>query len=338
MGPVIGRCPESRRVVEEVSAKFTVEASGTEPLSYQWKKESKPIAGATNATYRNGAVAWEQPLTGELARSRNILYLVGAGERLALVGSRVGAGDDTQYLVECRNAATGQVEWTGSHAAGQPGAFTHGEQVHHPVVLDDLLVAEPVVYDLATGGWIPIQYDERNDLPVLPPELRADVVAEVRAQEQLRSPDGRPVWFEGGTLCREQVDGTVVRQEYAKCLLRPAGHGFSAYGAQERYYDFLGRPMLEKKERRHDSMAWVVRDSVVFLPAHGRVGWSQRSFGGEVRVRLFDLTGRMALEDIFDPQSACTELDVRALPDGMYFYEIWSEGRVARAGKVFKVE
>jgi hypothetical protein len=26
------------------------------------------------------------------------------------------------------------------------------------------------------------------------------------------------------------------------------------------------------------------------------------------------------------------------LPDGMYFYEMWSEGRVARAGKVFKVE
>jgi hypothetical protein len=63
-----------------------------------------------------------------------------------------------------------------------------------------------------------------------------------------------------------------------------------------------------------------------------------RQFGGQARVRLFDVTGRMALEEIFDPQSACAELDVRALPDGMYFYEIWSEGRVARAGKVFKVE
>jgi hypothetical protein len=63
-----------------------------------------------------------------------------------------------------------------------------------------------------------------------------------------------------------------------------------------------------------------------------------RQFGGQARVRLFDVTGRMALEEIFDPQSTCTELDVRALPDGMYFYEIWSEGRVARAGKVFKVE
>jgi hypothetical protein len=63
-----------------------------------------------------------------------------------------------------------------------------------------------------------------------------------------------------------------------------------------------------------------------------------RQFGGQARVRLFDVTGRMALEEIFDPQSACTELDVRALPGGMYFYEIWSEGRVARAGKVFKVE
>ena len=45
--------------------------------------------------------------------------------------------------------------WPGRHAAGQPGAFTHGEQVHHPVVLGDLLVAEPVVYDLASGRRLP---------------------------------------------------------------------------------------------------------------------------------------------------------------------------------------
>lgn len=63
-----------------------------------------------------------------------------------------------------------------------------------------------------------------------------------------------------------------------------------------------------------------------------------RQFGGQARVRLFDVTGRMALEEIFDPQSACTELDVRALPGGMYFYEIWNEERIVRAGKVFKVE
>ena len=67
MGPVIVRCPESQRVVEGASAEFTVEASGTEPLSYQWMKESKPIAGTTNATYRIGAVAWEHYGTYQVA-------------------------------------------------------------------------------------------------------------------------------------------------------------------------------------------------------------------------------------------------------------------------------
>jgi hypothetical protein len=34
---------------------------------------------------------------------------------------------------------------------GLPGAFTHGEQVHHPVILGDRLIAEPAIYELATG-------------------------------------------------------------------------------------------------------------------------------------------------------------------------------------------
>ncbi len=140
------------------------------------------------------------------------------------------------------------------------------------------------VYDLATGGWIPIQYDQRNDTPVLPPELRAEVVAAQRAQTQLSSPDGSRVWFEGSTLCREQADGTVSRQEYPKCLLRAAGHGFSTLGATERHFDFRGRVRLEKKERRHDSMAWIVRDTVLFMPARGERRWCQRPLSGEVRA------------------------------------------------------
>ena len=34
---------------------------------------------------------------------------------------------------------------------GLPGAFTHGEQVHHLVILGDRLIAEPAIYELATG-------------------------------------------------------------------------------------------------------------------------------------------------------------------------------------------
>ena len=209
------------------------------------------------------------------------------------------------------------------------------------------------VYDLATGGWIPIQYDERNDTPVLSPELRAEVTAAVRAQAHLRSPDGRPVWFEGNTLCREEADGTVARQEYAKCLLGPAGHGFSTFGAQARHYDFLGRLMLEKKERRHDSMAWIVADTVVFLPARGAVGWSQRPFGGEARV-CASLVGCAVLGLFDDDRLLCSRwgnqkgaprrlflycpandrVDELSVPDGVGANRIGPESRLGGSGSL----
>lgn len=98
-----------------------------------------------------GEPRWEQRLEGEILSSRSVLYLLGAGNRLVLVGSRLGDARDTRYLVECRGLEDGKRLWEGGHGAGKPGEFSHGEQVHHPVVLDDLLVAEPVTYDLVTG-------------------------------------------------------------------------------------------------------------------------------------------------------------------------------------------
>lgn len=98
-----------------------------------------------------GRLVWERRLEGTVAGSRNILFLSGAEERLVLAGSRLGAGRDSGYLVECRRLADGEVIWTASHPAGKPGEFTHGEQVHHPVILGEWLVAEPVAYELATG-------------------------------------------------------------------------------------------------------------------------------------------------------------------------------------------
>lgn len=100
---------------------------------------------------RTGERNWEQPLDGALAGARNVLYLAAEGSALFLVGSRVTAGNDTLYVVERRSLADGRREWVAEHPAGMPGAFAHGEQVHHPVVLADLLVAEPVVYDALTG-------------------------------------------------------------------------------------------------------------------------------------------------------------------------------------------
>ena len=53
--------------------------------------------------------------------------------------------------MQCLDTKTGRELWAASHYKGLPGAFTHGEQVHHPVILGDRLIAEPAIYELATG-------------------------------------------------------------------------------------------------------------------------------------------------------------------------------------------
>jgi hypothetical protein len=99
----------------------------------------------------SGETAWERPLGDYLAACRNILYLQCAGDRLVACGSYLGDDNDTRYRVMVMDAANGEPAWQNEHHEGKRGAFSHGEQVHHPVIIGDLLVAEPVIYNLASG-------------------------------------------------------------------------------------------------------------------------------------------------------------------------------------------
>ena len=54
--PTITTQPQSTTVVAGSSATFTVVATGSAPLSYQWQKNGSPIAGATAATYTVASV------------------------------------------------------------------------------------------------------------------------------------------------------------------------------------------------------------------------------------------------------------------------------------------
>ena len=49
--PLITTQPAAQTVVTGTPASFSVSASGTAPLSYQWKKDGKDIAGATSSSY-----------------------------------------------------------------------------------------------------------------------------------------------------------------------------------------------------------------------------------------------------------------------------------------------
>ena len=98
-----------------------------------------------------GGRLWARPVDNGLEQSRSILFLAASGEHLIATGSHLGAGNDTAYRVHCYSAKSGREIWSASHRKGLPGAFTHGEQVHHPVILGDRLIAEPAIYELATG-------------------------------------------------------------------------------------------------------------------------------------------------------------------------------------------
>jgi hypothetical protein len=55
--PVITIQPSNQRVSAGQPATFTVSATGPAPLSYEWRKNSSPIAGATTASYTTAAAA-----------------------------------------------------------------------------------------------------------------------------------------------------------------------------------------------------------------------------------------------------------------------------------------
>lgn len=55
VAPTIGTQPASQTVLEGATATFSVTASGTAPLAYQWKKGGTAITGATSASYTTPA-------------------------------------------------------------------------------------------------------------------------------------------------------------------------------------------------------------------------------------------------------------------------------------------
>jgi len=97
----------------------------------------------------SGVKRWERRL--DLRHCENIVYLSAAQGLLALVGSGVTPNEDSRYVVRVFDTSTGEEHWSAAHDHGKPGALGHGEQVHHPVILGDLLVTEPVIYELQTG-------------------------------------------------------------------------------------------------------------------------------------------------------------------------------------------
>jgi len=63
-----------------------------------------------------------------------------------------------------------------------------------------------------------------------------------------------------------------------------------------------------------------------------------RQYSGHGRLRLRDVAGRLVCDEQFDAQAPCSEVGVEGLPAGVYFFEVWCEGRAQRIGKIFKAK
>ncbi|MHC1766869.1 MAG: immunoglobulin domain-containing protein [Verrucomicrobiia bacterium] len=111
--PVITTQPASLAVAVGGTAAFSVTATGTAPLTYQWRKNGSPIAGATSSTFTINSVQ-----TGD-AGDYTVVVTNGAGSVTSSVATltvTVGGGGLVNGSFE-----SGLTGWT---ASGNVGAFT----------------------------------------------------------------------------------------------------------------------------------------------------------------------------------------------------------------------
>ncbi len=97
----------------------------------------------------SGGLLWEQQL--DLTGFDNIFYLQADAGQLLLSGSTDGPGGRGNYRLVMMTAETGQEQWSQTHL-GRSGDLYHGEQVQHPVLMPQLVVSEPHLFDRLSGA------------------------------------------------------------------------------------------------------------------------------------------------------------------------------------------
>jgi outer membrane protein assembly factor BamB len=96
----------------------------------------------------SGRLIWERPL--DLTGLENIIYLQADAGQLLLSGSSDGPGGRGNYRLVMMTADTGREQWRQTHV-GRSGDLYHGEQVQHPVLMPQLVVSEPYLFDRVSG-------------------------------------------------------------------------------------------------------------------------------------------------------------------------------------------
>jgi outer membrane protein assembly factor BamB len=108
--------------------------------------QARPTLFALDA--ERGRVVYEEEL--DLTGMQHALFVSVRDDHLVLMTSHTLEDDVSGFQVQVRSASDGTLRWS-THTPNNGSGSSHGEQVHHPVLLEKVLVAEPRAYDLASG-------------------------------------------------------------------------------------------------------------------------------------------------------------------------------------------
>lgn len=148
--PAIGISGGRVFLVESTSPNAAKDPDGRMKLDVSVGRGARLVAlGA-----RSGKPAWTRPIDG--SAFQHIIHLVATKGVVLLVGSKNKA-NKAHYDLFAFDATSGRPLWHREQTSGQRQGGTHGEQVHHPAVVGDVVHAEPFAYHLRTGepvaGW-----------------------------------------------------------------------------------------------------------------------------------------------------------------------------------------
>jgi len=99
-----------------------------------------------------GTLLWEK--ASGLKQIQHHLFLGYAQETLVAVGTRNhldGTAQQLWYDIKAFSAKDGRPLWTASQNQRQTIGGSHGEQDHHPAIVQNIVYVEPFAYHLATG-------------------------------------------------------------------------------------------------------------------------------------------------------------------------------------------
>ncbi len=212
--PAITTQPASRTVAVGQTATFSVAASGTQPLSYQWQRGTSNIAGATSASYSLVAGAGDSGATfrvvvtnafGTVTSSAATLTVSSNAAPVATIatptsGTTYAAGDTISY------SGTGSDAEDGTLPAS---AFTWEVVFHHDTHTHPFVPATsgarsgtftiPRVGEVATNVFYRIHLTVRDSAGLTHTTTR-DVVPRVATLSLRTSPAGLQVTLDGTPL------------------------------------------------------------------------------------------------------------------------------------------